>query len=129
MLERHFEKLAKDWEVERGFATNVQGVFEVPLEEDLSITATEMSEGFSFNCILGPCTPENKGDFYYKLLVSSNLGESTRGAIFSLDERNNLVISQWIRNAPQYRDFFEALEDFIEEVDSWRAVLDVAVKK
>lgn len=128
MLERHLEKLAKEWEIKRGFNTSTPGVHEIPLEEDLYITLTAIDDGFNLYASLGPCNVDKKGEFYYKLLASSNLGESTRGALFSLDEKDNLVLSQWVRNAPQYRDFYETLEDFIDVVDTWRAVLELETK-
>ncbi|MFA6914785.1 MAG: type III secretion system chaperone [Parachlamydiales bacterium] len=127
MLERHLEKLAKEWEVKRGFSTSTPGVFEIPLGDDLSIVLTAIDSGFSLYTVLGSCTVEKKGDFFLKLLASCNLGESTRGAIFSLDEKENLVLSQWVRNAPQYRDFYEIIEDYVEIVDTWRAVLELEV--
>ncbi len=123
MLESFCDKLAKEWSIESGFATNVPNVFAIPLEEDLEIVLTAIKGGFTLMSTLSPVIQDNKEELYIQLLSATMLGQGTKGAALALDEKENIVLSQTVTHISQYREFYEILEDFIDTVDTWRAVV------
>lgn len=122
MLERYCEKLAKDWEIERGFRTNISGMFAIPIGENQEIVLTSISDGFTMATTIAPSPLQNRGDFFAKLLAGSMMGQFTKGAVLGLDEKDNVVLSLTVTQYPQYRDFYESLEDFMDTIETWQEV-------
>lgn len=129
MLERYCERLAKEWEVPRGFATSVPGLFVIPLGDDLEINLNAIDAGFTMVSTLGDCPTVEKAEFYVKLLEGNMLGQFTKGATLGLDQNDKVVVSLYVKEAPQFQDFFDTLEDFIDTVDTWKAMMQIEAKK
>lgn len=123
MLDKYCAKLAKDWEIENGFGTNVSNIFVIPYGEDLEIVLAQVEEGFTLTAVLGPCPTAKKEDFYTKLLAANTLGQFTKGSVLALDEKENIVATQAVTFVSQYRDFYEILEDFMGNLDTWKQVI------
>lgn len=121
MLETHLQKLAKELELEGSFSTQVPGVFQFPIEENLAITLNARSPGFSLSCTLGPIPREGETEFFTRLLLGNLFGQGTRGSVLGLNEEGNqLTLTQDVDYNAEYKEFRDVLEDFINSVDFWR---------
>ena len=127
MLETHLQQLAKELELEGSFATQVPGVFQFPLEEYLSVTLTAHSPGFSFSCSLGPIPKVKETEFFTRLLLGNLFCQGTKGSVLGLNEEGNqLTLTQDIGYNVDYKEFRDALEDFVNSVDFWHLELQNA---
>ena len=79
MLDRFCDKLAKDWEIERGFSTNVPGMFAIPIGDGQEVVLTSVNDGITMASTIGPCPSEERGEFYAKMLAGCMMGQFTNG--------------------------------------------------
>lgn len=121
MIENYMQQLQKDLELPKEFDSQMQGVYTMPLEEDLSIVITSLPFGFSFTCKVAPCPKEKEDAFYARMLLANLFGQGTKGAILGLDEDGKmLTVVKTVEYNVDYKDFRDMLEDFINVVDFWR---------
>jgi hypothetical protein len=127
MLDRYCEKLAKEWEIERGFATNISGMFAIPIGPNQEIVLTAVGgDGITMTSTIGPCPIEDRGELYTKLLAGCTMGQFTKGAVLGLDDKDNITITITLLQSPQYRDFEEAVEDLITTIQTWHELVATA---
>jgi hypothetical protein len=121
-LDLAMQELAKDLELEGGFATEVPGIFAVPLEEDLNLMISSLPRGgVSFKSTLCPIPQNRKEELYCELLRANLLGQGTEGAILGInDEGSHLTLSQEIEYDMDFPQFKDRVEDFINSIDFWR---------
>ena len=119
MFYEHLTKLLKELGVEgtvpRDRSTITLNVGETPIE------VTDSPPGIELFANLG-LPPENESldPFYTKLLRGNFLGQATLKAVLGLDtEGRNVVISSAIPTVRSYREFRDAIEDFVNVVAFW----------
>ena len=119
MFYEHLTKLLKELEVEgtvpRDRPTITLNVGETPIE------ITDSPPGIELFANLGlPPESESLEPFYTKLLRGNFLGQATLRAALGLDaEGRNVVISAAIPTVRSYREFRDAIEDFVNAVAFW----------
>jgi Tir chaperone protein (CesT) family len=121
MLDTLINNLTQELELERPLPSHAPGVFELPLDENLKITISQLGGmGVSFYCEFAPC-PETRNEELFKEALLANLfGQGTAGAVIGLNEgRKQLTLRQDIPYLVDYSVFKEILEDFINTVDFW----------
>lgn len=125
MLETYIPQLIKELELEGSLATQVAGVYALPLEDNLSITITERPPGCTINCSLCPFPKKNEEACLTRLMLGNLFGQGTKGAVLGLNNEGNLLtLAQTIDYNITYKDFRDVLEDFINSVDFWRSEME-----
>ncbi|NGX42771.1 MAG: hypothetical protein K940chlam7_01058 [Chlamydiae bacterium] len=121
MLDTFIQKLTKELEIEGALATEVPGVYALPVDKDLSMTISEIPRGFSLNCILIDCPTEQEEAFYTQTLFANLFGQGTEGCVLGLDaEGKTLTLSREVNYDIEYKDFRDMVEDFMNSIDFWR---------
>lgn len=97
------------------------GIYNLPLEEDVNITITTLPVGYTFFGMITTCPSANKEGFFLHALQANLFGQGTRGAVLALTEDGNvLTLSRTVEYNSDYREFKEALEDFVATIVFWR---------
>jgi hypothetical protein len=104
------------------------GRFFIPIDENAAILLSEEGGHFLLESAFGeiPADPRWTGreEFFRDLLLGNLLGQATRGAILSLDEKGEkLHLAMRIPDNTPFPRFMEKLEDFIDVIDFWREEL------
>lgn len=121
MLERYIQALCKELELEGSLATQVPGVYNLPLDEDISILMTDKAPGMNIHCNLCSVPQSQSEEFFGRLMLGNLFGQGTKGAVLALnDEGNKVILHQDIMHHIEYKEFRDILEDFINSVDYWR---------
>ena len=128
MLEDFIEKLSREMELEEPLKAQVPGIFVLPLDEGLNITITSTpSHSLAFSCTVGVCPNTGKEAFYTRLLLANLFGQGTKGAVLALDlEAGQVTLTQNFDYHLEYKDFRDAIEDFINAADLWKQEIDMA---
>ena len=122
MLEPFIQQLTKEMELEGSLATQMGGVYAMPLEENLVITITDRPPGFNLSCPLGALPKQNEEACLTRLMLGNLFGQGTKGAVLGLNSEGSLLtLTQTIDYTIKYKDFRDILEDFINTVDYWVA--------
>lgn len=123
MLDKFIKSLSKELELEENLlATEVPGVYALPLEGDLTITMTDKPPGFALSCVLDSAKKQNEEDFFTRLMLGNLFGQGTKGAILGLnDDASLLTLTQTVDYNIEYKEFRDIVEDFINSADYWRA--------
>lgn len=121
MLERYIDTLTKELELEVSLATQVPGVYNFPLDEDISILITEKAPGFNLHCDLYATPSHQNEEFFGRLLLGNLFGQGTKGAVLALnDDGTKVILNQDVSHHVEYKEFKDILEDFVNTVDYWR---------
>lgn len=119
-LESCIEQLVKEMELEAGLATQVPGVFALPIEENFSIIIADRPPGFTLSCKLGPVPTTNQEEAFSRLMLGNLFGQGTKGAVLGISEDSNLLtLTRVVDYNAEYKEFRDILEDFINTVDVW----------
>jgi Tir chaperone protein (CesT) family len=125
MLETFIKQLAGEMELQGSLATQVQGVFALPLEEHLSVMMTDRPPGFTLACSLCPLPKQNEEACLTRLMLGNLFGQGTKGAVLGLNNEGDLLtLTQTIDYNATYKEFRDILEDFVNSVDFWLAEVD-----
>lgn len=125
MLEQLIQELARDLELDEIPFMEKEGYF-LPLEEDVSVSIKALPpgpiQGFILSSTLAPCPKVNREAFFTQTLLANLFGQGTHHAVLGVSEDgNSLVLTRVIDYEIEYKDFKNAVEDFINMVDYWRA--------
>jgi hypothetical protein len=121
MLDTFMQQLMKEMEIEGSLATEVPGVYAIPIAESGSLFITSVPRGFTLRCQFAFIKPENEETFYTHALQANLFGEGTEGSILGIDsEGKQLILSREIDYNLEYKEFREIIEDFLNSVDFWR---------
>jgi hypothetical protein len=122
MIATHMERLAKQLEIDVSLAVKDRpGVFFFPVDDTLDVTITDLSPGVLFDCELAPLPEKNKVIFYTNLMVANLFGQSTYGAELGISKNEKTLILQYhLDYDPDFKEFDEKLEDFLNAADFWR---------
>ncbi len=121
MINKYMEQFAKDLEIDGTFATEVPGVFQIPIDEGVNVYVTEIPQGFLLKANIVECPKTGQGDFFAELMNANLLGKETHGNILALNEEGDTVIlTRDVIHEVNYKDFSFILEDFFNQIDFWR---------
>lgn len=121
MLDAFVQQLMKDMDIKESLATEVPGVYAIPVDENTTAVAATIPRGFSLRCDIGPINPENEDLFFSHALQANLFGQGTEGNILGLDgEGKKLILSREIDYNIEYKEFRDIIEDFLNSVDFWR---------
>jgi len=121
-LEPFIEKLTEELEIEGSLASEIPGVFALPLEEGLMVNITSLDPvGVSFRCNFIPFPEKGNEELFQEALRANLFGQGTRGAVIGVnEEKKQLTLIHEIPYIIDYQQFRDTLEDFINTVDFWR---------
>lgn len=92
------------------------------LNPELAVTLTETEEGVSIWARIAPLPAEKREEFTMHLMAANFLGQGTGGAVLGLEsDEKFLTLSLAFPYDINYKIFKDALEDFANYVDYWRA--------
>ena|ERR1700722_11244045 len=121
MLDTFMQQLTKEMEIEGSLATEVPGVYAIPVDDNISVLVSSIPRGFTLRCDVAPINPENEEVFYIHALQANLFGQGTDGSILGLDsEGKQLILSREIDYNVEYKEFRDLIEDFLNSVDFWR---------
>lgn len=122
MLDTLIENLTQELELEGSLATEMPGVFALPLEENLAVKISPLGTlGVSFYCEFAPCPDAQNEELFKEALLANLFGQGTSGAIIGVNEgKKKLTLAHDIPYLVDYATFRNILEDFINTVDFWR---------
>lgn len=122
MLQGFIPKLIQDMDLGAiNLSSEIPGVYSLPLEEGLSLSMTDIPDGYIFKSNIAPY-PKIKEDVFLTQAMLGNLfGQGTRGAILGINlEGTSVTLTLVVDSSVEYKDFKESLEDFINTMDFWR---------
>lgn len=121
MIDKFIQELAKEFSVEaKDLATQVAGVYAVPIEENVIVNITDAPPGFTFFCNLGPAKKMNEEAFYTRLMSANLFFQGTKGAVLGLsDDGNRLTLTHHVEYTADYKQFRDLIEDFMNAADYW----------
>lgn len=120
MLDRYIQQLTKEMEIEGSLATDVPGVFAIPIDENVSAIVTSIPRGFTIRCAVIAIKPESEELFFTHALQANLFGQGTDGATLGLDsDAKKLILSREIDYNIEYKEFRDIIEDFLNSVDFW----------
>lgn len=123
MLAKMIEQLARELEMDSAsLATQMPGVYEFPVDEDISAFISEIPYGFSITCTFAECPPKEKEEeFFTNALLANLYGQGTEGCILGLnDEAEKLILSRKVNYNIDYKEFRDIVEDFLNSVEFWQ---------
>ncbi len=123
MLAKKIEQLANELEMDSAsLATQMPGVYEFPVDENISAFISEIPHGFTLTCTIADCPPsEHDEEFYTQALLANLFGEGTDGCILGIDEEaKKLTLARKIDYEIDYKEFRDIVEDFLNTVEFWQ---------
>jgi hypothetical protein len=122
MLEQHLQQLVSDLELPPIAPKNEKGEYLLSINPETSLTFTELDPGFFLCSQIGSCPTVKKEEFFILLMKANLLGQGTGGNVIGLTEDENvLTLSLEIPYDLNYKLLRDAVEDFVNYVDFWRA--------
>lgn len=120
MLQEFIKKLQTELELKEPLTGEDDASFALALDESI-INITESPPGFKIHCTLDTLPIQQQEDFLTMMLRGNLFGQATNFAALGLDESGNKVLLQYYHpNKPTYKEFHNAVEDFINTVDYWQ---------
>lgn len=121
MFHDHLVKLFKELNIE-GAGSIPRDMSSISLDFDgVTVVLTDVPPGLELSAILGTLPEEHREAIYTKLLRGNYLGQSTKKACLGLDEEGqHIVVQASIPTIRSYREFRDAVEDFINTVSFWK---------
>lgn len=121
MITSHMQRLKKDLGIEQSLSRETQGVFFFPVDDSLEITIREMSPGVLFECEIESLPQKNRDQLYTKILLGNLFGRETFGAELGISQdEKKLIIQHYFDYDPDYKEFEERLEDFLNAAEFWK---------
>lgn len=128
MLEKFIPKLVQEMELgDTTLGAGVPGSYALPLDEGLSITMTDIPEGFILKSNVVNLPAAKQENFVTQAMLANLFGQGTRGGILGLSPDGSVLTLTHVVDYPvDYNDFHAILEDFINMVDFWRDETNIA---
>jgi Tir chaperone protein (CesT) family len=124
MLETFLKTLSEELNLAPSFQQNKEQFYAVFLNPELEIKVKELDPGMLFFGKVGPCPALKKEELFIYLMKANFLGQGTGGASLGFDEIGNcLTLSLILPYDLNYKLFRDALEDFVNYIDYWKAEL------
>ncbi len=119
-LKAVMQKYGEELGIPTGIPSNGEGVYELPITDELTILARKTEAGSELFCNLGPFPMDREKEFLHELMTANLLGISTRGATLGLSaEGQQITLSQEWPEDLSYPYFLEGFEDFCDIAETW----------
>lgn len=123
MFETILKRLCEELKLQTP-AMDKQQYYALQLNPELEVKIKELDSGTLFFSKIGPCPELKKEDLFIYLMKANFLGQGTGGASIGFDESENcLTLSSVLPYDMNYQLFRDALEDFVNYTDYWKAEL------
>ncbi len=122
-LETLLSALAKELGLSEGvLATEKPGFYTLPLEEEVTITFSTISNGCLLKCVVAPYPVGAKQEaFTIQVMMGNLFGQATLGGVLGLTpDEKSVTLSRVIQAPFDYKEFRIIIEDFLNVVDFWR---------
>lgn len=120
MFHDHLIKLLKELSIE-GITVSRDASSFTLMVDDVAVELKDTSPGLQLSASLGECPQEQEGSVFSKMLRGNFLGQATKQARLGLDESGkNALLLATIPTIRSYRDFRDAVEDFVNSVIFWK---------
>lgn len=120
-LRQYCNQLSRDLQMDEPIKEETPGIFDLPIEIDVSIKIEAIAEGFILSCILAECPKENLELFLTEVMDANLYGQTTRNCTLGLSEDGNrLTLAKTIDYNIDYKGFSEVLLDFYNVALFWR---------
>jgi len=122
MLERFMEGIAKELQLDRPLEPSAPGVFVLPLDAMAVIEVSLLQRNYLLRSAVAPCPKQQQEEFYTQMLLANLFGQGTAGATLGLSsDGETIILSHLLSGDIDYREFRDAVEDFMNSVDFWRS--------
>lgn len=123
MFRDHLVQLFKELNIDAGSIPKEMTSYELDVE-GITVTLTDNPPGLQMSAILCDTPQDNQEEVFTKLLRGNFLGQATRRAALGLDESGtHIVVFANIHAIRSYREFHDALEDFVNVITFWKKEL------
>lgn len=121
MLDSFMQQLVKEMEIEESLASDVPGVYNLPIDEEITILISEIPRGFEFTCTVCECPKKNLEEFFTSALFANLFAQGTEGCTLGLDAEGEFVtLSRTIDYEINFQEFRDMVEDFMNTVLQWK---------
>jgi len=124
MLKEHITQLEKELELPYPLGQE-GGDYYALLLENTKIIIEKVLQGFQLSANLGEVGEELQESFFTTMLRGNLFAQATDGSFLGLDETGKNAVLQFFHpEKASYREFKEALEDFMNCVDFWNEQIE-----
>ncbi|NGX59405.1 MAG: hypothetical protein KR126chlam3_00556 [Chlamydiae bacterium] len=121
----YLTELCQDLEISPNLEKDKKGFYLLTLNDSLQIRVLALDPGNFFFSPISPCPEIKREELFIQLMKANLFSQGTLGASIGLDQEENLLtLSRAMPYDMKYRAFREALEDFANIVEYWRAEID-----
>lgn len=122
MLETLLKTLNEELKLEAVLKMDKEQYYPVLLNPELEVKIKELDPGTLFFAKIGPCPKLKREELFTYLMKANFLGQGTGGASIGFNESENcLTLSLVLPYDLNYKLFRDALEDFVNYIDYWKA--------
>lgn len=124
MLEKYLGQLIADFRLDPLTPVDERGLFSLRLN-NIEVSLKYLDPGVYFYSKITQLLPQHKKEDVLSLLMKANfLGQGTGGGTIGLTEdESSLTLSLGLPYDMNYKEFKEALEDFVNFLDYWKVKL------
>lgn len=121
MLHHYIKELSAELGLDAPLPEQSPGSYALTLENDIVVHINKEGEGVSFSCTVAPCPKMRKGEFLSEMMLGNLFGQGTYHAVLGLNDSGDaIVLNRLLDHKIDYKEFSDALEDFMTAVDFWR---------
>ncbi len=123
-IQAYTEKVIELLGIEQSFHPDENKIYSIDFGDGLVVQYSDLHPGVNFMSIIGPLPEPNREVIVCSLMHLNLFGNGTGGAVFGYDEEiKSLTFTHGIPYRLQFEEFKNALEDFSNYVEFWRAQL------
>ena len=124
MLESFLQTVVEELDLGEVPKKEESGFYSFKLNAQTSIAMQKRDPGFFFRSNIGLCPTNRREDLFILLMKANFLCQGTGKAVIGMDENEKfLTLSLVLPYDMNYKSFKEALEDFANYLDYWKAEL------
>jgi Tir chaperone family protein CesT len=124
MLEQLLKTLNEELKLETPPKIDKERFYTFLINPHLEIKVKEHDAGTILLAKIGPCPQVKKEKLFSHLMKANFLGQGTGGSSIGLEENeNSLTLSSILPYDMNYKMFRDALEDFVNYIEYWKAQL------
>ncbi|HEY2810735.1 MAG TPA: type III secretion system chaperone [Rhabdochlamydiaceae bacterium] len=124
MIETLLKTLKEELQLPELPKRDAQHFYAFFLNPEMEIKVKELDPGMVLFGVIGPCPQVKKEELFTHLMKANFLGQGTGGGSIALDaDENSLTLSCVFPYDMNYKMFRDALEDFANYIDYWKAEL------
>ena len=124
MLERLLQTLSDRLKLEGPLTQDKEQFYTLAFNPETAIKVKEEGASVLLFGRIGHCPQMKREELFAHLMKANFLGQGTGGGCLSLDESGNvLTLSSVLPYDMNFKMFRDAVEDFVNYIDYWRAEL------